>query len=114
MVLRHRNARLKDLTVEELVEVEEWMIQSHIIDAEGQKIDVRAWRKGLKPMELLRIVNRVEQDLERATRMKENREGRPRRTYQKLPLREKCEEVIIEESPNRQKRRGIIEDSDDD
>ena len=113
LILQHRNAKLKDLTPEELAETREWISRSHTIDAEGQKVDLRAWRMGLKHKDLKKLVKRMEQDLKWARRMKEGEEREVKRRSQKVVVTEKREEAV-EPSPSRRKRKLVIEDSDDE
>ena len=112
-ILQHRNAKLKDLTPEELIEVKDWISQSHNIDAEGQKVDLRAWRKGLNHMAMKKRVKRMEADLKSARRMEEHREREEKRMNQKDSVKEKREEAV-DPSPMRRKRKLVIEDSDDE
>lgn len=83
LILQHRNAKLKDLTLEGLNQVREWISQSRTIDAEEQKVDLRAWRKGLKPKALKKLIQRMEADLKSASRMKEAQEREEIRRSQK-------------------------------
>ena len=113
LILQHRSPKLKDLTPEQLVETREWIIRSHTIDAEGQKVDLRAWRKGLKPKDSKKLVKRMEADLKWARKMKEGVEREEKRRDQKVLVKEKREEVV-EPSVSRRKRKFVIEDSDDE
>ena len=113
LILQHRNAKLKDLTPEELAETREWISRSHTIDAEGQKVDLRAWRMGLKHKDLKKLVKRMEEDLKWARRMKEGREQEEKKRNEKVSVKEKREEAV-EPSPGRRKRKFVIEDSDDE
>ncbi|KAK3168448.1 hypothetical protein OEA41_004896 [Lepraria neglecta] len=69
LILKHRNARLKDITPEELERIEEWMSDSDTINIEGRKVDLWEWRKGLKNKELRKLVKKMEEDLKWATGM---------------------------------------------
>lgn len=111
LILQHRNAKLKDLTPEDLNKVREWISRSRTIDAEGQKVDLHAWRKGLKPKDLKKLVKKMEADLKSARRMKEAQEREEKRRSQKGLVKEKCEETVSP-SVNRRKRKFVIEDSD--
>ena len=113
LILQHRNAKLKDLTPDVLNEVREWISGSRTIDAEGQKVDLRAWLKGLKPKDLKKLVKKMEADLKSARRMKEAQEREEKRRSQKSLVKEKREETVSP-SVNRRKRKLVIEDSDDE
>ena len=113
MILQHRNAKLKDLTPEDLNRVREWIRKSDTIDAEEQKVDIHAWRKGLKPKDLKKLIKRMEEDLKAARRVKEGLEREEKRKGEKGLVEEKSEETVSP-SVNRRKRKFVIEDSDDE
>ena len=113
LILQHRNPRLKDLTQEKLAETREWISRSQAIDVEDQKVDLRAWRMGLKPKELKKLVKRMEEDLKWARRIKEGRERKEKKINEKVSVEEK-REVAVQPSPGRRKRKNVIEDSDDE
>ena len=113
LILQHRNAKLKDLTPEELNAVREWITQSRTIDVEGEKVDLGAWRRGLKPKDLKKLIKTMEADLKSATIMKEAQEREEKRRSQKGLVEEKREETVSP-SVNRRKRKLVIEDSDDE
>ncbi len=113
LILQHRNAKLKDLTPEELIEIRGWISRSYTIDAEGQKVDLRAWRRGLKYKDLKKLVKRMEADLKWARRIKEDLEREEERRSQKVSVKEKREKVV-DPSPSRRRRKFVIEDSDEE
>ena len=113
LILKHRNAKLRDLTPEDLNKVREWISGSRTIDAEEQKVDLRAWRKGLKPKELKKLIQKMEADLKSARGMKEAQEREEKRRNQQGLVEEKHKETVSP-SVNHRKRRLVIEDSDDE
>jgi len=66
LVLRHRNARLTDLTQVELVEVQAWMERSETIAVEGTGVNLRKWRINLDEKKFQGLAKRMEEDLTRA------------------------------------------------
>lgn len=68
LILGHRNPRLRSITVEELIEVQEWIGRSKTITSEEQRIDIRAWRLGLDEGDLKALTKLMEEDLKRARR----------------------------------------------
>lgn len=66
LILRHRNPKLRSITREELVEVQEWMDDSEYITVEGKTVDIRDWRMWLGEKELGEKMERMEEDLSMA------------------------------------------------
>ena len=69
LILKHRNARLKDKMPEELERIEEWMSNSDNINVGGQKVDIWEWRRELRNKELKKLVKKMEEDLKWITGM---------------------------------------------
>lgn len=69
LILKHRNSRLQNLTLEELVEVQHWMDESEYITAEGDNVNIREWRIWLSVEELRSLIEKMDQDLKRARSM---------------------------------------------
>lgn len=113
LILQHRNAKLKDLTPEELNAVREWITQSRTINVEGEKVDLGTWRRGLKPKDLKKLTKRMEADLKSATIMKEAQEREEKRGSHKGFVEEKSEETVSP-SVNRRKRKFVVDDSDNE
>lgn len=66
LILKHRNARLGDVTQVELVEVQAWIEKSKTIRVEGKEVDLRDWRLHLSEEELQARVKRMGEDLKRS------------------------------------------------
>ena len=76
LILRHRNPKLRRITREELVEVQEWMDESEYITVEGNTVDIREWRMSLSDNELRDRLEQMDEDLPMARSMFEYRRSR--------------------------------------
>ena len=129
LILKHRNARLKDITLEELGELEKWIQDSRTVDVEGRKVNLWLWRKKLGPKELNKLVERMEEDLEQATIMKDYKpvaKKKVKATKQRIVAHAKKVEASKsrakkkvdegpKDGPRRRKRKVVVvEDSSDD